>query len=104
MGVDPLALLAIVLMALATYATRAGGLWLTSRVEISDRLEAWLEHIPGAILVSLVAPAVLAEGIAAALAALAVMLVARKTGSLPAAMVTGVVAVVLLRALIPGPA
>lgn len=101
MGVDPLAVLAIVLMAVVTYATRAGGLWLTSRVEISARVEAWLEHIPGAILVSLVAPAILAEGLAGALAALAVVLVARKTGSLPAAMVTGVVAVVVLRSVVP---
>lgn len=101
MGVDPLAMLAIVLMALVTYATRAGGLWLTSRVEISERMETWLEHIPGAILVSLVAPAVLAEGVAGALAALAVVLVARKTGSLPAAMATGVVAVVVLRSVVP---
>lgn len=99
MGVDPLALLAIALMALATYATRAGGLWLTSRVEISDRLEAWLEHIPGAILVSIVAPVVLAGGIAEALAAFAVRFVAWRTGSLPIAMVTGVCAILLLRTL-----
>jgi uncharacterized membrane protein len=92
-------LLTIVLMALATYATRAGGLWLASRLALSERAEAWLDYIPGAILVSIVAPVVLAGGIAEALAALAVILVASRTGSLPIAMVTGVLAILLLRTL-----
>ena len=86
-------------MALATYATRASGLWLASRFDLSERAGAWLEDIPGAILVSLVAPVVLTGGFAEALAALAVAIVAVRTGSLPGAMVTGVVAVVGLRAL-----
>lgn len=90
-------ILAIVLMALVTYATRAGGLWLASRLNLSERAEAWLEQLPGAILVSLVAPAVLTNGIPGALAAVAVVLVALRTGSLPAAMVTGVAAIIVLR-------
>ena len=99
MALDPLTLLTIVLMALVTYATRAGGLWLASRLALSERAEAWLDHIPGAILVSIVAPVVRAGGIAEALAALAVILVAWRTGSLPIAMVTGVCAILLLRTL-----
>ena len=95
-------MLAIVLMALATYATRAGGLWLASRLDLSGRVEAWLGYIPGAILVSLVAPAVLASGLAEALAGLAVVLVAIRTASLPLAMVVGVGAVVLFRTLSAG--
>jgi uncharacterized membrane protein len=91
--------LAILLMALATYATRVGGLWLASRLDLSERAGAWLDQIPGAILVSLVAPTVLTGGPAEALAAIAVVIVALKTGSLPAAMVTGVGAVLLLRTL-----
>ncbi|HJQ29958.1 MAG TPA: AzlD domain-containing protein [Rubrobacter sp.] len=94
---DPM--LAIVLMALATYATRAGGLWLASRLDLSERAGAWLDQIPGAILVSLVAPTVLTGGPAEALAAVAVVIVAVRAGSLPAAMVIGVVSVVVLRAL-----
>jgi uncharacterized membrane protein len=90
---------AIILMALATYATRAGGLWLASWFDLSERAGAWLDQIPGAILVSLVAPTVLTGGIAEALAALAVVIVALRTGSLPAAMLTGVGSVVVLRAL-----
>jgi uncharacterized membrane protein len=95
-------MVAIVLMALATYATRAGGLWLASRLDLSGRVEAWLGYIPGAILVSLVAPAVLASGLAEALAGLAVVLVAIRTASLPLAMVVGVGAVLLFRTLSAG--
>ncbi|MGH3148519.1 MAG: AzlD family protein [Rubrobacter sp.] len=96
---EPMTLLAIVLMALATYATRAGGLWLASRFDLSERAGAWLEQIPGAILISLVAPTVLTGGLAEVLAAVAVVLVALRTGSLPAAMVTGVGVVLILRSL-----
>lgn len=99
MEIDPRAMLTIVLMALATYATRAGGLWLASRLDLSGRVEAWLGYIPGAILVSLVAPAVLASGLAEALAGLAVVLVTIRTASLPLAMVVGVGVVLLFRTL-----
>lgn len=99
MGISSTTLFAIGLMALATYATRAGGLWLASRLDLSERAGVWLDQIPGAILVSLVAPVVLTDGLAEALAAVAVVFVAVRTGSLPAAMVTGVGAVVVLRAL-----
>ena len=102
MRLDPQTLLTIMLMALATYATRAGGPWLASRLTLSGRAEAWLGHIPGAILVSLVAPTVLTSGLAETLAALAVVLVALRTGSLPIAMVTGVGAVLVLRVLLEG--
>lgn len=97
MSVDPRVLLTILLMGVVIYTTRAGGLWLASRVEISGRLEAWLGFLPGAILVSIVAPTVLTSGPAEALAALAVVVVAARSGSLLGAMATGVVAVVLLR-------
>ena len=80
MGISLITLLAIVLMALTTYATRAGGLWLASRFDLSERAGAWLDQIPGAILVSLVAPTVLTGGPAEALAALAVVVVAVRTG------------------------
>jgi uncharacterized membrane protein len=102
MSLDPQALLAITLMAIATYATRSGGLWLASRLALSERTEAWLGYIPGAILVSLVAPTVLTGGLAETLAAMAVILVALRTGSLPVAMVAGVGAVLVLRAVLPG--
>ena len=99
MAIDPGTLLAIILMALATYATRSGGLWLASRFDLSERAGAWLDQIPGAILVSLVAPAILMGGPIEVLAAVVLVIVSLRTGSLPAAMVIGVGTVLALRAL-----
>ena len=99
MAVDTGTLLAIVLMALATYATRAGGLWLASRFDLSERAGAWLDQIPGAILISLVAPTILMGGPVEMLAAIVVVIVFLRTGSLPAAMVSGVGTVLVLQAL-----
>ena len=79
--------------------TRAGGLWLASRFDLSERAGAWLDQIPGAILVSLVAPTVLMGGPVEVLAAIVVVIVSLRTGSLPAAMVTGVGTVLALQAL-----
>ena len=99
MAIDPGTLLAIILMALATYATRSGGLWLASRFDLSERAGAWLDQIPGAILVSLVAPAIFMGGPIEVLAAIVVVIVSLRTGSLPAAMVIGVGTVLALQAL-----
>lgn len=77
-----LALIAIVGMALVTYATRAGGLWLMVHVPLSPRVEAFLRYLSGSVLVALVVPAALREGPAAWVAvgvAVAVMLATRRT-------------------------
>jgi len=97
-----MALLTILGMALVTYATRAGGLILMSRVTLSPRIAAWLRHIPGAVLVSIVAPTIYAGGIPEAAAALATLLVARRTGSLPLAMLVGIGVVWMGRSLAGG--
>ena len=97
MATDGRAWLAILGMAIVTYATRAGGFWLMARVPASPRLEAWLRHVPGAVLAAIGAPAALAAGPAGIAAAVVAMLVMRRTGSLPAAMAVGVGVVLLLR-------
>jgi len=56
------ALFAIVGMAVVTYLTQVGGLWLISKVTPSPRVAALLRHIPGAVLVAIVAPAVFHAG------------------------------------------
>jgi uncharacterized membrane protein len=94
---EPLTLITILGMALVTYATRAGGFWLMGLVTPSPRIEAWLSQIPGAVLVAIVAPTVLASSLAETLAALATVLVAIRTKNVLAAMVVGVAAVFLLR-------
>lgn len=101
MDPEPLELLAIAGMALATYATRAGGLWLVSRLRLGERTAAGLRALPGALLTAIVAPAVLGSGPVGLAAALVTVAVARRTGSPLAAMVVGVALVVAGRALLP---
>lgn len=97
---DTLALITILGMALVTYATRAGGFWLMGLVRPSPRVEAWLRQIPGAVLVAIIAPTVLASSLAETLAALASALVALRTKNVLVAMVVGVGAVWVLRMLL----
>src|SRR5258708_14821295 len=94
---DTLALITILGMALVRSATRAGCFWLMGLVTPSPRIEAWLRQIPGAVLVAIIAPTVLASSLAETLAALASALVALRTKNVLVAMVVGVGAVWVLR-------
>ncbi len=91
------AFVTIVGMGLVTYLTRAGGIWLVGRFRPSPRVETWLRQVPGAVLVSIVAPVALTSGPAEVLATVATILVAIRTKSLLLAMIAGVAAVKLLR-------
>jgi uncharacterized membrane protein len=82
--------LTILGMALVTFATRAGGLWLMGRVRPSPRVERWLRHIPGAVLVSIVAPIVAAGGPAEWLAVVVTLGLGVRTGNVLLAMLAGV--------------
>jgi uncharacterized membrane protein len=92
-----LSLLTIFGMALATYATRAGGLWLMHRTTPSPIVRAWLEYIPGTVLVAIIAPLILQGGVASFVGTTVVVLVMLRTGHFLLAAGAGVVAVWLLR-------
>jgi uncharacterized membrane protein len=94
------ALLTIVGMALVTYATRSGGLWLMARVTPSPGVERWLRQIPGAVLVSLVAPAVFTGGPAGLVASAVTIFVAGRFGNMLLAMGAGVGVMWALQALL----
>ncbi len=102
MIVEPHVLLTILGMALVTYATRAGGLWLMGRVTLSTRVEAWLRYVPGTVLVALVAPGVLDSGLPGIVAALVTAAVAVRSGNALLAMIAGVLAVLAVRLLLAG--
>jgi len=89
-------------MCVVTYATKAGGLWLLTRVEPSARLRAGLEALPGGIIVAILAPRLAAGGPPEWAVGAAVVLVARRTDSVLLALVVGVVAVLLFRGRLPG--
>jgi uncharacterized membrane protein len=97
---ETLTLITILGMALVTYATRAGGFWLMGLVTPTPRIESWLKQIPGAVLIAIIAPIVLASSLAETLAAVATVLVAIRTKNVLIAMLVGVATVALLRLII----
>jgi branched chain amino acid efflux pump len=92
-------LAAIAVMAVATYAMRAGGFWLMQHVPVTPRLRRMLEALPGSVVVATVLPIAVREGPVAALAiaaAGAVMLVFRND---LVAVVTGMAVAAAARAM-----
>jgi len=65
-AVDGMFFLAVLAMAGATYALRAGGYWVMGRVPITARMRRGLEALPGAIIVSTILPIALKGGVPAA--------------------------------------
>jgi len=90
-------ILAIIGMALATYATRASGLYLMRGVTVTGRLKAALDALPPAILMAVIAPTILTTGIAETIAAALTAVAAFMRLPLVVTILIGVVSVVLLR-------
>lgn len=97
MSLDPITLIAIVGMALATFAMRAAGLLLADRLAPTGRMRAAFDAIPPAVLTAVIAPVALATGPAETIAAAATALAATRLPLL-ATIVVGVSVVLLARA------
>lgn len=90
--------IAIIAMALVTYAVRAGGFLLMGYVPLTGRVRAFLNALPGAVVVAIILPIAVHGGVAAAAAvtvALVVMVWARND---LIAVVCGVATAALVRA------
>jgi branched chain amino acid efflux pump len=90
-------LLAIFAMGAITYATRAGGFWLASRVRPDPFLRTWLDHLPGAVFAALVAPMALTAGPAGWVGAAAAFATARLGAGFVPAILAGMAAYLLAR-------
>jgi uncharacterized membrane protein len=88
-------------VAAATYGFRFGGLLLSERLPRTGGFKVFMEALPGAILVSLVAPGIVAAGPWGWFAALITGVVARKSGNLFLSMGLGMAIVAIQRNLIP---
>lgn len=82
-------ILAIAGAAVVTYAFRFGGLLLSEKLPDTGRFKEFMETLPGTILVSLVAPGILAAGLWGCLASLATALLVWRTGNVFVAMLSG---------------
>ncbi|MFB6268588.1 MAG: AzlD family protein [Halobacterium sp.] len=100
LALDPAVVAVILAMAGVTYATKASGLWLVGRIDLSERMEAGLDVLPGAVVVAFVAPALANGGVPEWTAAAAIVAVARKTGNLLAALIVGVGVVLAVRGVV----
>jgi uncharacterized membrane protein len=99
MTLDPMTLLAILGMALATLACRWSGLLIADRFQPAGRARAALDAIPPAVLAAVVAPTALGTGPAETLACLVTALAAWRLPLLPTIAI-GVAAVLLFRAVL----
>jgi uncharacterized membrane protein len=96
---DPIAVILILSLGVATYATRVAGHLVLSRFErLNPRVEAALDAVPIAVITALVAPAVLARSYADAIAAAVTIVAALKLPILPT-LVIAAATVAVLRAL-----
>ena len=101
MSVDPANLAAILAMAVATWFTRVGGLWLFRVVRLTPRSQAALDALPVAVLTAVIAPSLARGGAADLCAAVVTLLAATRLLPLLPVVVIGVVSAVLLRNLMP---
>ncbi|MCD2198348.1 AzlD domain-containing protein [Halobacterium sp. KA-4] len=97
LSLDPTVVAVILAMAAVTYATKAGGFWLLGRVDLTERAEAGIDVLPGAVVVAFVAPALAEGGVPEWVAAVATVAVARKTGNLLVSLAVGVAVVLAVR-------
>jgi uncharacterized membrane protein len=98
MTLDPITLVTILVMAVITYLTRIAGIFVAGRLALHGRAKAAFDAIPPAVLVAVIAPMALATGWRETLAALLTAVAATRLPLL-GTIATGVVAVVVLRAL-----
>lgn len=100
MSADFLSLATIIAMAVATYLTRIGGLYLMRGVTVKGRLKAALDALPPAVLMAVIAPTVLSSGPAETIAAVITAAAAFLRLPMLVVVAIGVAAVVALRAVV----
>lgn len=85
-------------MAAVTYATRASGLVLGRTLRIPGWFDDLLEPLPGAILISLITPAIIASGLKGVIAAAATLIAALLLrGNIIIPMLVGILVITGLR-------
>jgi len=91
---------AILVMALVTYLTRVGGFWLMILVPEGGFVRRWLHHLPGAVIIAIVAPMALEGGWGAPVAIAATVTMAMLRRSALIALFGAVALVAVLRQVI----
>lgn len=92
------ALVVIFTVAAATYCLRLCGLLFSNKLARGGRVKVFLDALPATLLIALVVPSLLKEGLLGAVVAALIALCIYATKSVVASMVLGVVVVALGRA------
>jgi uncharacterized membrane protein len=92
--------LIIAAMAVVTYAMRAGGFLLMGYVPMTGRVRAFLQALPGAVVVALVVPVAVSGGLSATAAVLVALAMMAWWRNDLAAVISGVAAAALVRAVL----
>ena len=96
-NMDMAAMVTVLGAAAATYGLRLGGLLLAERLPRNGGFRRFMEALPGTILLSLVAPGILAAGTWGAVAAASTALCTWKTRNVFLSMIVGMVIVAATR-------
>ena len=92
------AILLIALVGLGTYSLRVSGLLLSSKfVKDEGRVKIFLDYLPASLLLALVIPSIIKEGMVGLLASLVIVLCMYKTKSVLLSLVLGVLIVAVSR-------
>jgi uncharacterized membrane protein len=94
--IDTMTVATIILMALSTYMTRVLGYLMVRNRNLSSRTLSALEHIPGCVLISVIAPSFVSGEVSNTLALAFTLLLATRFSLLPT-VVLGVTATGILR-------
>ena len=90
----------IILMTAATYFTRAGGLFIISKITPTPRISAFLNHVPASILVAIIVPSLAGKGPAEFISAAITAAAAVFTRNLILSLLTGLICISTLRAFV----
>lgn len=90
---------AFCVMAVATYITRASGFYVMQMSNRNKNLERWLTHVPGSVLIAMIAPHAVNHGHEELVGFIVTAIVQRATNKILIALFAGVVTVVTLRSL-----
>ena len=88
-------------MAIVTYLTRVGGLWIIGLAETTPRLVRNLQHLATGVLTALVVSGIRDGDAAIGAAAIAAAVVMRATGQILGAIICAAITAALVRALSP---
>ncbi len=90
-------LLIIFIVAFGTYSLRISGLLLSNKLKKIKNIDVFLESIPATLLIALIVPSIIKEGLSGIFASLIIILIMYKTKNTLLAMCAGVLIIALNR-------